>query len=58
MKSTGNAHPNKYRYNGYGIGFDEISKFRLSDGKWGKNIVIFEINNSSSMHANNIKNIY
>ena len=58
VKSTKNADPNKYGYSGCGIGFDEILFFRLSNGKWGKNIVIFGINNSSSMHADNIKNIY
>ena len=51
VKSTKNTDPNKYGYSGYGK-IDEMSKFRLSNGKWGMNVVI------SSMHADNIKNIY
>ena len=53
---TKNSHPNKYGYNGYGIGFGSRSQFSLPNGEWCKN-VIFGVDNSSSVHANNRKNI-
>ena len=51
------AHPDKYGYTGYGIGFDARSLFLLQDKKWGKNIVNFGENKSLSLHAENRKNI-
>ena len=32
LKLTKNADPDKYKYGGYGIGFDWCSEFLLSDG--------------------------
>lgn len=49
------AHPDKYGYTGYGIGFDARSLFLLQDKKWGKNIVNFGENKSLSLHAENRK---
>ena len=40
---------------GYDIGFDARSQFLLSNSKWDKNIVIFVVNNSSFVHADDIK---
>ena len=40
---------------GYDIGFDARSQFLLSNSKCGKNIVIFVVNNSSFVHADDIK---
>ena len=40
----------KYIYNGYGIGFDSRSEFSLHDGSIGKNIIIFGVDMSSSVH--------
>ena len=31
-----NADPDKYKYSGYGIGFDSHSEFSFSDGSVGK----------------------
>ena len=39
MKSTKNADPDKYRYSGYGIGFDAHSRFSVN-GEWDKNFII------------------
>ena len=55
FKLTKNADPDKYRYNGYGIGFDARSQFLLSNSEWGKNDVIFGVDNSSSVHGDNRK---
>ena len=41
VKLTKNADPDKYKYSGYGIGFDSRSKFSLLDGSMGKNVIIF-----------------
>ena len=45
-----NADPDKYVYNGYGTGFDPRSKFSLPDGSVGKNVIIFGVDMSSSVH--------
>ena len=55
VKLTTSYDFDKYRYNGYGIGFDAHSQFPLSNGEWGKNVVIFEDDNSSSVYVDNIK---
>ena len=54
VKLTKNADPDKYVYNGYGIGFGARSNF-LINGEWGKNVVNFCVDNSLSVHANNKK---
>ena len=47
------AVPDKYCYSGYGIGFDVRGIFSLSDGsEFGKNAIIFGVDNSPSLHAN------
>ena len=43
----------KYRYSSYGIGFDSRSEFLFTDGKMGKNVIIFGADMSSSVHVNN-----
>ena len=50
LKLTKNADLGKYKYSGYGIGFDSLSEFSLSDGSYGKNI-IFLADMSSSVHV-------
>ena len=55
---TKNADPDKYGCVGYGIGFEAHSQFLSSDGELGKNDVIFGVDNSSSMHADNRKKRY
>ena len=49
MILTKNADSDHYRYNGYGIGFDARLKFLWSDGSWGKNVVVFGADVSSSV---------
>ena len=47
----------QYKYSGYGIGFDTKGKFTFCIG-FGRNIIIFGADMSSSVHANNrTKNI-
>ena len=53
VKLTKNADPDKYKYSGYGIGFDSRSEFSLSDGSIGKNVIIIGVDMSSSVHINN-----
>ena len=48
-----NADPVKWKYSGYGIGFDDFS---LSDGGvFGKNVIKFGANIGSLVHVNNKK---
>ena len=42
-----------YRYSGYGIGFDSRGTFSHPSGGFGKNVIIFGVDVSSSVHANN-----
>ena len=53
VKLTKNAGRDKYGYKDYGIGFDVCSQFSLQDCSWGKNIIIFRVDNSSSVHVDN-----
>ena len=41
VKLTKNADLDKYKYTGYGIGFDSHSEFLFTDGSYGKNVIIF-----------------
>ena len=55
---TKNADPVKYKYFGYGIGFDARGVFSLSDGNgFGKNAMIFGADMSSSVHIDKRKDI-
>ena len=42
----------KYKYSGYGIGFDRREQFSFGDG-FGQNVIILGADVSSSTHANN-----
>ena len=53
VKLTKNADPEKYKYSGYGIGFDSRSEFLFTDGSMGNNAIIFGADMSSSVHADN-----
>ena len=53
VKLTKNADPDKYKYSGYGMGFDSRSEFLLPDGNYGKYVVIFGADMSSSVHVDN-----
>ena len=53
VKLTKNADPDKYSYSGYDIGFDSRPRFSYPDFDWSKNVVIFGVDNSSSVHDYN-----
>ena len=55
---TKNADIDKYGYSGYGIGFDRRSSFSFPSGEFGQNIIIFEVDMSSSVHIDNKKKRY
>ena len=50
---TENADTDKNKYSGYGIGFDWTGVYLLPDGSFGRNIVIFGVDMSSSAHVDN-----
>ena len=52
---TKNADIEKYKYSGYGIGFDRRSSFSFPNGGFGQNILIFGVDMSSSAHIDNKK---
>ena len=54
---TKNSDPDKYSYFSYGISFDVLWTFSLPNGGFGKNVVIFGGDMSSSMRVNNKKDI-
>ena len=53
---TKNADIDKYKYSGYGIGFDRHGEFSFGTRGFGRNCIIFGADLSSSSHANNKKN--
>lgn len=54
MKLTKNTNPDKYWYNGYGIGFGARLNFS-SNGELDKNVINFGAGNSLSAHTDNRK---
>ena len=50
---TKNTDIDKYRYSGYGIGFDRRSSFSFPGGGFGQNIIIFGADMNSSSHVDN-----
>ena len=57
VKLAKNADMDKYVYSGYGMEFDSRSEFSLLDGTVGKNVIIFGVHMSSSVHVDNIGNV-
>ena len=55
VKLTKNADIDKYKYSGYGIGFDRRETFSFITGGFGFNVIIFEVDMSSSVHVDNKK---
>ena len=49
-KLTKYADPDRYKYSCYGIGFYSRSQLSWTDGSAGKNVIIFGVDNSSSVH--------
>ena len=43
---------NQYKYSGYGIGFDRKGEFSFGSNGFGRNVIIFRADMSSSVHAN------
>ena len=54
VKLTKNADIEKYRYFGYGIGFDRQSSFSIGN-EIGKNVILFGVDMSSSIKIDNRK---
>ena len=52
---TKNADIEKYKYSGYGIGFDRRSSFSFTSGGFGQNVLIFGADTSTSIHIDNKK---
>ena len=50
---TKNAATEKYKYSGYGIGFDRRSSFSFTGGGFGQNVLIFGADMSTSIHIDN-----
>ena len=51
------SDPDKYGYSDYGIVLNARSQFSWSEGSWGKNIVIFEVDITSYVEVDNKKMI-
>ena len=59
MQITKNADTSKYKYKGYGICFDDRGSFSKGNISNSKNVLIFGVDKSSLVHANNkVNNIY
>ena len=52
---TKNGDIEKYKYYGYGIGFDRRSSFSFLSGGFGQNVLIFVADMSSSIYVDNKK---
>ena len=57
MKLVKNVDIDKYRYFGYGIGFSRNGAFSVGH-RFGKNIITFGVDMSSSVHIDNKKKIF
>ena len=55
---TKNTDIDKYKYSGYGTGFDKRSSFSFPSGGFSQNILISGLNMSSSAHIDNKKKTY
>ena len=53
---TKNTDIDKYKYSGYGIGFDRDGEVSFGTRGFGRNCITFGADLSSSSHANNKKN--
>ena len=50
---TKNVDIERYKYSGYGIGFDRRSSFSFTGGGFGQNVLIFGADMSTSIHIDN-----
>ena len=53
VKLAKNTDPDEYVHSRYGIGFDSGSEFSLPNGSIGQNVIIFELDMTSSVHSDN-----
>ena len=53
VKITKNTDVDKYKYSGYGIGFDGKGVFTHPTGSFGNNAIIFGVDMSLSVHIDN-----
>ena len=53
VKLTENTDLDKYKYNGFGIGFDSCREYSLPHRSVGKDVIIFEVDMSPSVHIGN-----
>ena len=52
---TKNTDVDKYKYSGYGIGFDRRLSFSFPSGRFHQNVLIFGVDMSSSVQIDNKK---
>ena len=55
VELTKNSDIEKYRYSSYAVGFDRKEFFSHASGGTGRNVIIFEVDMSSSTKADNRK---
>ena len=58
VKITKNTDVNKYKYSGYGIGFDGKGVFTHPTGSFSHNAIIFEVDISSSVYIDDKKKTF
>ena len=56
IKLTKNTDTSKYKYEGYGICFDEGGVFSMGNITDGRNVLIFGVHENSVVHSNNKAN--
>ena len=57
VKLTKNADADKYKFSGYGIGFDFRSEYSFTDESMRRNVITFRADMSSSVHIENKRKI-
>ena len=58
LKLTKNPDLGKYKFKGYGIGFDPRSEFLITDGSYGQIFIIFGTDMSSYVHVDDKGNVF
>ena len=53
VKLTKSVDLDKYKHSGYDVGLDLRSNFLLPDGSYGKNVIVFGADITSSVHIDN-----
>ena len=55
VKVTKSPDIDKYKYSGYGIGFDSRRRFLFPDGNFAQNVIVFGADMRSPVHVDNKK---